>query len=90
MVALDVAREYADGRMTYDRGNSIMNSLFQVATSSDFWAVTNNEVPPILFAVYQAFDEGEYHHSKDGVDIRPEDQYTRTLIASVLERYHAS
>ncbi len=49
-----------------------MNSLFLVATSPDFWAVTNNEVPPILFAVYQAFDEGEYHHSHDDVDLNPE------------------
>ena len=90
MVALHVAREYANGRMTYVRGDSIMNSFFLVATSPDFWAVTNNEVPPLLFAVYQAFDEGEYQHSHDDAGLYSEVRYTQPLIASVLEHYHAS
>lgn len=90
MVALHVAREYADGRMTYDCGDCIMNSLFLLATSPDFWAVTDNEAPPILFAVYQAFDEGEFHHSGDDTCLSPEVLYTQPLIAKVLERNHAS
>ena len=41
-------------------------------------------MPPFAFSVFQAFDDGEYHHPKDLGDSDPEQLYTRPAIAKIL------
>lgn len=90
MLALHVAREYANGQLPFESCDSMMNTLFSLATSTEFWAMTGNETPSILFAVYQAFDEGEYFHQIDNLDANPEAKYTQPLIASILEQHQSA
>ena len=83
-LALHVAQEYSNGRLSFEEADSIMNAAFAVATSAGFWAAHDRSVPSMVFEVYQAFDEGEYHHPGDAPGIEPELKYTRPLVERFL------
>jgi hypothetical protein len=89
-IALHVAREFLNGRIEFSQGDGIMNSLFSLATSPDFFYQNARVIPPILFDIYLAFDAGEFVHAGDSKDIDPQVKYTKPMILAVLERINAS
>ena len=49
----------------FDDCDQAMGSLFAVMTSEPFFEVTDRVIPEFAFAVYLAFDAGEYFRSGD-------------------------
>jgi hypothetical protein len=88
-VALHVAESFSTGAIEYETGDRIMNSLFSLVTTKEFWEISDSVVPPLVMAVYQAFDEGEYIHPGDPPDVDLVAKYTSPLIADVLGRSNA-
>jgi hypothetical protein len=70
-----VAHGYANGELSYIVGDMAMNHLVSFA---DF------QVPEYTWAVFLAFDEGEYYHRGDSRAINPEEKYTRTRITEII------
>jgi hypothetical protein len=83
-VALDVARNYGERKIDFDKGDRILNELFRTVTTAEFFSRSDRKVPPMVMSVYLAFDEGEYIHHGDLPGIAPEDKYTRPMIAAIL------
>lgn len=82
-LALHVARSYRSGIVNFDDCDSVMNALFGIACTpaSPMFESVSSEV---WFAVYQAFDEGEYQHPGDGSDVVPADKYTKPRVEKIL------
>jgi hypothetical protein len=83
-LSIYVARAYADREMSFEEGDRVMNAVFSVAVSEKFWAAHDRTVPPIMLAVYQAFDAGEHFHQGDDAGVNPEFKHTRPLIEKLL------
>jgi hypothetical protein len=82
-LALYLAKEYHQGRLSFEICDAIVN---------DLWVVILHEhrgefkIPEMFYEVFSAFDEGEYHHSKDKSD-DPISDYTDPWIAEILEKF---
>ena len=61
-----------------------MNSLFGMMASEPFFRKADRTIPEVAFAIFQAFDEGEYFHPKDSADENLEEKYTKPLLKNVL------
>ena len=85
-LALQIAKDYIDGRLDYDFCDRVMNSLLNAVTTEDFFAVSDRSVPEQLMSVYLAFDAGEYVHPEDRPEDNQEAKYTRPMIQSLLAR----
>jgi hypothetical protein len=83
-VSLHVAQSFAGGRIDYVTGDRIMNSMINLVTTKEFFAISGGVVPALVLSIYQAFDEGEYVHSGDTPDVDTESKYTKPMIAAVL------
>lgn len=83
-VSLHVAQGYAGGGIDYVTGDRIMNSMINLVTTKEFFAVSGGIVPALVLSVYQAFDEGEYFHQGDTPDVDTESKYTKPMIAAIL------
>ena len=77
-VAIFVAREYFDGQLSFDDADRIINNVWSLATALD------TEISRITWAVYLAFDGGEYRRSGDGPVVDPEQKYTLPAICAFL------
>lgn len=76
-VALELARQYDDGALTFEIADDVANTLHCYVTLHD----ANR--PDLFNSVFEAFDEGEYFHDSDR-SVDPELAYTRPLIRRVL------
>jgi len=76
-IAVNVGQRFLEGRLTYEDGDEIMNTLWAFALQRD-------EIPETMYAVYEAFDAGEYFREKDGRDSDPVERYTRPALAKLL------
>ncbi|MPM72093.1 hypothetical protein SDC9_119066 [bioreactor metagenome] len=73
--------------MSFQQGDAIMNAAFNASTTEQFLAAHDHAIPEAMFQVYQAFDEGEYCHSKAGAEVDPETKYTKPLIQAFLAKF---
>ena len=89
-LALHIAKKYGIGEVSFEDADAVMNAAFATATSEEFWAKHEDTIPPFMFEVYRAFDEGEYLHPGDQEGVDLEAKYTRPLIASILARKHGA
>lgn len=87
--ALRVAERYLSGCMDYDCGDAAMNALFALTASEPFFAVTDRTVPETAFAIYKAFDEGEYSHDGDSSTDVPPEKYTRPRLLAIVDLQRA-
>ena len=78
-VAREVAHGYADRRLTFAYCDGVMNHLFRCLTLE-----YHRPPPDYAYAVFSAFDEGEYHHPADPATASAEDLHTRPLIAKII------
>jgi len=76
-----VAQEYGSGRMPFEAADAAMNRLWEFAFLGD-----EAFIPPFSREVFEAFDDGEYHHSGDPSETDPELKYTRPWILEILAR----
>jgi hypothetical protein len=79
--ALELAKSYAAGNVSFDAGDNLANVLFAFAASRD-------SIPELMFSVYLAFDAGEFYPD----EIRtpsPEERFTRPQISEILRKYAA-
>lgn len=83
-VALYTAREYLAGRVPFEEADVVMNAVFSVSATEQFFAENDGTIPGAMYEVYRAFDEGEYSHPGDGESVVPELKYTRPLIERLL------
>lgn len=89
-IALHIAQEYWEGKISYEAGDRVMNSLFSAVTTEAFFSRSDREIPPLVLSVYQAFDEGEYIHPDDSPEDNQERKYTKPMIAVILSSYRAA
>ncbi len=82
-----VASQYFANEIGFEEADTVMNSLWAVCFSKEFWAEHDRTIPPVTDAVYLAFDAGEYHRESDPPDTDPESKYTRPLIDKILAEH---
>lgn len=76
-VALQLAREYDGGALTFEIADDVANRLHAYVT------LEGARRPALFDSVFSAFDEGEYHHGGDQTE-DPELAYTRPQIKEIL------
>jgi hypothetical protein len=76
--ATRVAERYLRGEYSYTSADAAMNALFAYA-----YPESGVGLPSLAFSIYEAFDEGEYHHADDRPNSQGEDR-TRALLARVI------
>lgn len=79
-----VASQYSLGKMDFEEGDVVMNALWAVCVSEEFWADHDRTIPSATNSVYLAFDAGEYYRNSDPPDTDPEFKYTRPLIEAFI------
>ncbi|MCA1816719.1 MAG: hypothetical protein LC746_09995 [Acidobacteria bacterium] len=82
--AIYVANAYLAGGMDFERGDTAMNSLFALMVSEPFLKRTDGMIPDVAFAIYEAFDQGEYQHPNDLPTDNMEEKYTRPMLKEAL------
>ena len=76
-IALHLAKGYADRVLSFEFCDSAMGFLM---------GLTKYDVSPFVQDVYSAFDEGEFRHGNDGIDVDPAEKYARPWIERILAR----
>jgi hypothetical protein len=79
-----VALRYSASEIDFEVANAVMNALWAVCVSEEFWADYDRTIPPATNTVYLAFDAGEYYRETDPPGTDPEFKYTKPLIDSFL------
>ena len=77
VLALGVAERYLRGEVDFASADTFMNSLWG-------FAIAGGQTSPLMMRVYEAFDEGEYHHRSDPNGVDPEAKYTRPQLTAIL------
>jgi len=79
-LSVEVSRRFVVGKMSYETGDVIMNSLFSAIIELSM----DEDMPQPAFDIYLAFDEGEYQHRGDSAHIAPSERYTRPHLLEIL------
>jgi hypothetical protein len=82
-----VASRYSANEIGFEEAATVMNALWAVCVSKEFWAEHDRTIPTVTNAVYLAFDAGEYHRESDPPGTDPESKYTRPLIDEFLAEH---
>jgi hypothetical protein len=81
--ALEVARKYHQGQLTYSFCDWLMNQLWRSVVEG--LTSDNGRVPEPFYEIFQAFDAGEYYRTKDKSD-DPISDFTDPMIAELVSR----
>lgn len=73
-----LARGFQSSELTFAFCDAVLNDLLGVITAND------EHRPDLFWAVYLAFDEGEYYHGNNR-DEDPQEAYTRPMISRLLK-----
>jgi len=82
-LAFRVARAFDDGELDYSPGDAVMNQAWTYCVVSDL--IARRPQPPFMYAVFEAFDLGEFYHPGDSSSVDPVEKYTRPLIREALD-----
>lgn len=82
-----VASRYSADEMDFEEADAVMNALWAVCVSTEFWADHGRTIPSVTNAVYLAFDAGEYYRESDPPGTDPEIKYTKPLISAFLAEH---
>ena len=83
-VALDIARGYYRGELSYTFCDGLMNDLWFTVTVG----LKNGEMVPYpFFEIFEAFDAGEFHRKADRSD-DPVADFTDPAISDIALRYN--
>lgn len=84
--AIQLAIGYRDRKYDFEFCDGAANWLFGFMMQDFFLLAANNEVPSPAYEIYLAFDEGEYHHRGDAVEVVAEEKYTKPQINQILAK----
>lgn len=82
-----VASRYSAKEIGFEDADAMMNAVWTVCASEEFWADHDRTIPTFTSAVYLAFDAGEYHHKSDPPGTDSEVKYTRPMIDALLAEH---
>ncbi|MDB5979106.1 MAG: hypothetical protein JWQ69_121 [Pseudomonas sp.] len=85
-LAINVAKGFLSGSLTYDFCDCVMNGIFIAITDLSMSA----DIPQPAFSIYLAFDEGEWRRAGDSTDICPWEKYTRPRVEAILRGLNLS
>jgi len=85
-----VAVQYSANKMTFEQADTVMNAVWSVCVSEEFWADYDRTVLEVTREVFEAFDAGEYYRQADPPGTDPENKYTKPLIAKFLAAHDKS
>jgi len=74
-VLMAVANAFHQGALSFDAGDAVAN---------EFWRLSEFSLSGRAREVFLAFDDGEYHHSRDPEGSDPVQLHTRPQIAEIL------
>jgi len=77
-----VAVCYLSGTLTFEVADRAMNELF-----SHSYADEDRGMPSFAWQVFNAFDQGEFHHQDDPPDVDPELKYTKPILIEAFEQH---
>ena len=80
MFARYIATGYLAGRFTWDSSDAAMNVISGLM-------VVSPELPDFAWALFIAFDDGEYHPRTEHLT---SDEVTRPVVKALMERYPTS
>jgi len=83
-----VASRYSANEIGFEEADVVMNALWAVCVSEEFWVDHDRTIPPITNEVFLAFDAGEYYRESDPLGTDPEVKYTKPLIDEFLAKHH--
>lgn len=81
-IALNLARRYRAGTLSYSVCGTIVNDLWSVLGEY----LDELALPSPFFEIFIAFDAGEFHRMADSSD-NPEQDYTIPMIDNVLRNF---
>ena len=79
-IAIYLARGFHRSELTFEFCDAVVNDIHGIITSGD------EDRPDLFWAIYLAFDEGEYYHGNKR-DEDPVEVYTRPQIARIMENH---
>lgn len=79
-LALAVGEGYLSHALTYEFCDGVINGI----ASAIFEVGMVTEFPQPAFALYQAFDQGEWGRSNDPPGTDPAETYTRPMVVKIL------
>lgn len=82
-----IASRYSANEIDFEVADAVMNALWAVCVSDEFWADYDRTIPPATNAVYLAFDAGEYYRETDPPGTYPKFKYTKPLIDAFLAEH---
>lgn len=82
-----VALRYSANEIGFEVADAVMNALWAVCVSKEYWDDHDRTIPPVTNVVYLAFDAGEYYRETDPPGTDPEIKYTRPLIDEFLAEH---
>lgn len=78
-----LAVDYLSGSLTYDFCDQVINGLFEAITDLG----VQNGLPEPAFALYKAFDQGEWVRQEDPPGIAPGEKYTRPQVVAIMASF---
>lgn len=75
-----VARGYLDGSLSYEFCDDVMNGIINAVVEVGM----THDMPQPAFALYQAFDQGEWIRSDDPPETDPGEKYTKPLVQEIM------
>lgn len=79
-LSLAVAEGYLSGTLSYEFCDGVMNGIVNAIVDLGM----AGELPQPAFALYQAFDLGEWVRSSDSPDATPGEKYTAPTVEQIL------
>ena len=86
-ISLEIAQSFCKGKLSFKEADRAMNSIYGYIVTDEFLSSNGQTLPELTFAVFEAFDQGEYHHSNDDKSIDPQSKYTLPLLQETLRKY---
>jgi len=86
-LSLEIARRFIRGELDYEVADGAMNYVFDFMTDNIFLTSSGNYIPSPALDIYEAFDAGEYRHSKDDDSVCPIEKYTKPFLMEVFKTY---
>ncbi len=83
--SLEVANQYANGKMSFELADQIMGDVCGFIISF-LTEEKNSFIPEISWSIYLAFDEGEWYHPNDQPREDPVEKYTKPLVSELLRK----
>ncbi|WP_126420967.1 hypothetical protein [Asticcacaulis excentricus] len=81
-LALQLAQGFCEGRLDFLFCDAVVNDLYLLAINLHPLNAANG-----FFQIFNAFDEGEYHHMGRPLDENPVETYTRPMLLKALKEW---